>query len=401
MKFSSALLDNHLAQTTMYPFALEVERAEGVWLHTVQGERYMDLISGVGVSNLGHGHSAIRKAIHDQVDRHMHVMVYGEYLQQAQQDAARELVNTLPKGLHTCYFVNSGTEAIEAAIKLARRTTGRSRIISAKGAYHGNTLGAMSISSNEAKKAPFRPLLPDVHFIRYNDPAELELIDERTAAVFLETIQGDAGVRIPDVAWMQALRKRCTEMGTMLILDEIQCGMGRCGTLWAFEQFGIVPDALVLGKALGGGLPVGCLVSSRERMEQFTHDPMLGHISTFAGHPVVCASVAATLRVFREENVLEGVEEKGREIAAQLAAHPAVKEVRQRGYFFAIDLDSEESVRTAVTQCMHDKLITFWFLSCPSSFRIAPPLTISQKETELALEIMLSAIGSSAHQLIS
>lgn len=388
------MLDRHLAQTTPFPFGLEVDRAEGVWIYTSDQKRYMDLISGVGVSNLGHGHPAIRKAIHEQVNRHMHVMVYGEYLQHSQNEAARELTATLPELLDTCYFVNSGTEAIEAAIKLARRATGRSRIVSCVGAYHGNTLGALSVSFNETKKAPFRPLLPDIWFMRFNEPADLSMIDSSTAAIIMETIQGDAGVRIPDSEFMLALRDRCDETGTLLILDEIQCGMGRSGTLWTFSQFGITPDILVLGKALGGGLPVGCLVASRERMELFTHDPMLGHISTFAGHPVICAAVAAALKVYREERITDGIIKKGMAIAERLGAHPAVKQVRNRGYYFAIDLESEDAVRSVVEHCLSKGIITFWFLSCPWSFRIAPPLTISEEETNFAIDIIESALNA-------
>lgn len=386
MKSSSVFFDHHLAQTTMFPFALEIVRAEGVWLFGPNGEKYLDLVSGVGVSNLGHGHPHIRQAIHEQVDKHLHVMVYGEYVQESQRSAARELTAWLPDPLDTCYFVNSGTEAIEAALKLARRATGRSRLVSCTGAYHGNTLGSMSVSFNETKKAPFRPLIPDVHFMRFNTPEDLHLIDERTAGVVVETIQGDAGVRIPDAEWIQALRRRCDEVGALLILDEIQCGMGRSGTMWAFEQFGIVPDALVLGKALAGGMPVGCLVAARKHLELFTHDPMLGHISTFAGHPVICAAVAAALQVYRAEQVITGIEERGRRAAAQLRKLPGVREVRQRGYYFAIDMESAEQVQQMVEHCMQQGIITFWFLSCPWSFRIAPPLTLSDEEWEWAMK---------------
>jgi len=392
MKENSILLDHHLAQTTMYPFALEIERAEGCWLFTSDGKKYLDLISGVGVSNVGHGHAHIREAIIQQVNTHLHVMVYGEYVQSAQNRAATALTATLPASLDTCYFVNSGTEANEAALKLARRKTGRSKLISFEGAYHGNTLGSMSVSHNEAKKAPFRPLLPDVHFIRFNEERDLKWIDEHTAGVIVETIQGDAGIRIPSPSYMQTLRKRCDDTGAMLIFDEIQCGMGRSGTMWAFEQFGAVPDVLTSGKALGGGMPVGCMVTSKEHMRLFTHDPMLGHISTFAGHPVICAAVAATLEVYQMDHVVKGIEEKGQRMASDLRRHPKVKEVRQRGYYFAIDLASDEAVKKVVEYCLSHGLITFWFLSCPWSFRIAPPLTISEEETSEALRIIGEAL---------
>jgi acetylornithine/succinyldiaminopimelate/putrescine aminotransferase len=386
------LLDLGLAQTTPYPFGLEVERAEGVYIYTTDGKRYMDFISGIGVNNLGHGHPRIKQALHDQIEKHLHVMVYGEYLQAAQTRAAQALTSVLPDALNCCYFVNSGTEAIEAALKLAKRATGRTQLIACKGGYHGNTHGSMSVSYNEKKKSAFRPLIPDVAFIGFNSMDDLSDITPATACVLAETIQGDAGVRIPDLAWMLALRKRCDETGALLILDEIQCGMGRTGTLFAFEQYGIVPDILVLGKALGGGLPVGCLVASRERMSLFTHNPMLGHISTFAGHPLVCASVAACLEVFNNENIVAPIEKRGQRMAAFLRGLPHVKEVRQRGYYFAIDMPTEDHVRHVVEYCMANGVITFWFLSCPWSFRIAPPLTISDAEIDEALAVIEEAI---------
>lgn len=392
MKESSIFLDQHLAQTTMFPFGIEVSHAEGVYFFDTSGKRYMDLISGVGVSNIGHGNRRVIDAIKTQLDKHMHVMVYGEYVQSAQSRAAATLASLLPAALDCCYFVNSGTEANEAALKLAKRVTGRTKMVSFRGAYHGSTHGSLSVSGNETKKRAFRPLLPDVHFIRFNVMEDLRHIDAHTAGVIVETIQGDAGVRIPDIAYMQALRARCNEVGAQLILDEIQCGVGRAGTMFAFEQFGIVPDILTLGKALGGGLPVGCLVSSREKMQMFTHDPMLGHISTFAGHPVVCAAVDATLQFIRDENILAPIEARGRAMAEALHKHPDVKEVRQRGYYFAVDLESADKVQRVVEHCLKKGLVTFWFLSCPASFRIAPPLIMSEAEMHEALSIVLAAL---------
>jgi acetylornithine/succinyldiaminopimelate/putrescine aminotransferase len=386
------LLDIGLAQTTMHPFGLKVERAEGIYFYTTDGKRYIDFISGIGVNNLGHGHPHIKAALHEQIEKHLHVMVYGEYLQASQARAAKALTSVLPDVLNTCYFVNSGTEAIEAALKLAKRATGRTQLIACKGAYHGNTHGSMSVSYNEKKKSAFRPLLPDIDFIGFNSLSDLERITQHTACVIAETIQGDAGVRIPDQQWIQALRNRCDETGALLILDEIQCGMGRSGTLFAFEQYGVVPDILVLGKALGGGLPVGCFVASREHMQLLTHDPMLGHISTFAGHPLICAGVAATLDVFQRENIILDVERKGRRIAEFLRALPHVREVRQRGLFFAIDMSGEQQVQRIVDFCLNRGLVTFWFLSCPWSFRIAPPLTVSDTDIDEALAIIDEAI---------
>lgn len=391
---SQPFLDHHLAQTNPWPLDLEIVRAQGVYLYTSSGKRYMDLISGVGVSNLGHGQPSILQAIHEQVDKHLHVMVYGEFVQQSQLDAASKLTSMLPQSLDTCYFVNSGTEAIEAALKLAKRVTGRNRLTAFVGAYHGNTHGSMSVSYNEKKKAPFRPLLPEISFIRLNHWEDLELIDERTAGVVLETIQGDAGVRIPNPLYLRALRERCTQVGALLILDEIQCGMGRTGKMFAFEHFDLIPDILVLGKALGGGLPIGSLVASRVLMEQFSFDPILGHISTFAGHPVACAATAAALDIYKHTPLLSEVENKGQYLEAALRQHPAVQEIRRMGLFFAIDLINEETVMNVVNHAMEKGIITFWFLSCPWSFRIAPPLTISYAEMDEALQVIVEALDA-------
>jgi acetylornithine/N-succinyldiaminopimelate aminotransferase len=394
VKENNILFDHHLAQTNLYPFALEIIHAEGVWLTAKSGQRYMDLISGVGVSNLGHGNQFINDAIKKQIDRFMHVMVYGEYIQQSQIDAATELTSILPSSLDCCYFVNSGTEANEAALKLAKRITGRTQMISCVGAYHGNTHGSMSVSWNEIKKSPFRPLLPCVSFIRFNHIEDLEFITDEIACVIIETIQGDAGIRIPDQTYLEALRKKCNETGTQLIFDEIQCGMGRTGSYFAFEQFGVTPDILTLGKALGGGMPVGCVVSSRDKMKLFSHDPMLGHISTFAGHPVICAAVAANIQFMKQEQVVVDVNRKGNAFVKLLEAHPRVQAIRNRGLFFAIDLHSPEEVQHVVDHCLRHGVITFWFLSCPASFRIAPPLTISDHEIELACQVILDGLST-------
>jgi acetylornithine/succinyldiaminopimelate/putrescine aminotransferase len=393
MSDNTSFLDRNLAQTTMFPFGLEIVRAEGIYLFDNNGKSYMDMISGIGVSNIGHGNPQVIQAIKDQLDKHLHVMVYGEFLQSAQSRAAALLTSMLPSSLDCCYFVNSGTEANEAALKLAKRITGRTKIISFRGAYHGSTHGSLSVSGNEMKKAAFRPLLPDVHFIRFNVMEDMERIDDRTACVIMETIQGDAGVRIPDLAYMQALRAKCTSTGTMLILDEIQSGIGRTGKFMAFEHFGIVPDILTLGKALGGGMPVGCMVSSKSNMKKFTFDPMLGHISTFAGHPVVCAAVAANLEFIQKSNVISEVEKKGASIEKHLSALPAIKAIRRKGLFFAIDMESPEMVQRVVEGCMDRGLISFWFLSHPDAFRIAPPLTISLEECEKACGIIAEAVA--------
>ncbi len=392
MKADTSLLDHHLAQTSLFPFGLEIVSAFGIYLTDKNGKQYMDLISGVGVCNLGHGNQYVIDAIKHQLDKHMHIMVYGEYLQEAQIKAATLLCSLLASTLDCCYFVNSGTEANEAALKLAKRVTGRTRILSCIGAYHGNTHGSLSISSNEVKKSPFRPLLPDVHFMRFNHLDDLSMIDNQTACVILEPIQGDAGIRIPSTEYMHALRAKCDATGTMLIFDEIQSGMGRTGTMFAFEQFHVVPDILTLGKALGAGMPVGCVVSARHHMEKFTHNPMLGHISTFAGHPVICAAVAAGLEYFLEHKIVRDVNEKGNAFYEKLIGHHHVKEIRHRGLFFAIDLESAEHVQKVVEYCLEKGIVTFWFLSCPASFRIAPPLTITQEEIDHACRIIIEAL---------
>jgi acetylornithine/succinyldiaminopimelate/putrescine aminotransferase len=381
--------DNHLAHTTMMPLGIRVERAEGIYVYDTDGKAYMDMVSGISVSNIGHGVKHVIDAIKTQLDKHMHVMVYGEYEQSAQSRAGRLLTSLLPESLNCAFFVNSGTEANEAALKLAKRITGRTKLVSCRGAYHGSTHGSLSVSGNEMKKYAFRPLLPDVHFMRFGNFDDLEMIDCYTAGVIMETVQGDAGVRIPSPEYLQAVRKRCNDVGAQLIFDEIQCGMGRTGTMFAFEQFGVTPDILTLGKALAGGMPVGCMVSSQSKMQELTYDPPLGHISTFAGHPVICAAVAATLEYMIDNKIVDEVEKKGNYIAEKLRTMPSVKEVRQRGLFFAIDMESAEFVNHKVVRLLEKGLVSFWFLSCPWSFRIAPPLTITWEEIDRMIDLII------------
>ena len=384
----------NLAPTSPYPFLISVDRAEGVYLYGPDGKTYMDMISGIAVSNVGHRHPRVVQAIKNQVDKHLHVMVYGEYIQSTPNELATKLASLLPASLNCSYFVNSGTEANEAALKLAKRVTGRTEIISCKKSYHGSTHGSLSVSGNEVKKRAFRPLLPDVRFIEFNREEDLLSITERTACVIMETVQGDAGVRVPEVKYLQAVRKRCTETGALLILDEIQCGMGRTGKLFAFEHFGIVPDVLTIAKAFGGGLPIGAFISSYQNMQLLTHNPMLGHITTFGGNPVCCASALATLQVLEEENLLAQVEVKGKLIES-LLRHPKIKEVRRIGLMFAFDFDSEDRVNNIVNRCKENGVICYWFLSHPYSFRIAPPLTITDKEIRKACAVILEAIEKS------
>lgn len=394
MEYSSKIFLSHIAQTTGSPFLIPIERADGVYLYAPDGKKYMDMISGIGVSNIGHGHPKVIKAITDQIKKHLHVMVFGEYIQATPNLLAKKLSDLLPSSLDCSYFVNSGTEANEGALKLAKRYTGRTEIISCRKSYHGSTHGSLSVSGNEVKKRKFRPLLPDVRFIEFNNPEDLPTITERTACVIMETIQGDAGVRIPSRAYMKALRKRCDETGTLLILDEIQCGMGRTGTLFAFEQFEIVPDILTLAKAFGGGLPIGAFISNKKIMQVFTENPALGHITTFGGNPVCCASALATLEVIEEEKLLDHVEAKGK-LIQKLLTHSKIKEVRRAGLMFAFDFDSAETVNSIVNYTKEHGVICYWFLSHPNSFRIAPPLTITEEEIALACSIILDAIQQS------
>lgn len=380
-----------LGQTSPFPLLIEADYARGSYIYDKNGKAYLDFIAGVAVNNVGHNHPTVIEAIKKQLDKHMHVMVYGEFIQDAEMEMAERLTAILPSNLNMVYPVNSGTEANEAAIKLCKRVTGRREIISCHGAYHGNTNGSLSLSDKEHKKKPFYPLLPEVNFIRFNVIEDLEKITRETAGVFIETIQGDAGVRQATKEWLTALRKRCDETGAQLVYDEIQCGMGRTGKNFAFEHSGVVPDILTLGKALGGGMPVGALVSSKEKMELFSFDPILGHISTFAGHPVICAASAATLKVLSSIDFKE-IECIGEFIENSLLEQPLVQEIRRIGLMFAIDMPNAEIVNKIVTTCMDRGLLTYWFLSHPESFRLSPPLTISMEEAEKAVKIMLEVM---------
>jgi acetylornithine/succinyldiaminopimelate/putrescine aminotransferase len=394
MDFSEEIFLKNLAPTSPQPFLIPIERAEGVYLYGPDGKKYFDMISGIGVSSLGHRHPKVVKAIKEQVDKHLHVMVYGEYIQSSSNLLSKKLADLLPRNLTCSYFVNSGTEANEAALKLAKRVTGRVEIISCKKSYHGSTHGSLSVSGNEIKKRSFRPLLPGVKFMEYNNINDLSLITDRIACVIMETIQGDAGVRIPSKEYLQAVRRKCDETGALLVFDEIQCGMGRTGKLFAFEHFGVVPDILTIGKAFGGGLPMAAFISSYENMQTLTSHPMLGHITTFGGNPVCCASALATLNVIEEENILKDVEAKG-QLIQKLLTHPKVKEVRRMGMMFAFDFDSEDRVNRIVNYCKDHGVICYWFLSHPYSFRLAPPLTITESEIKEACSLILKAIENS------
>lgn len=379
-------------QTNESPYLIDVDRAEGIYIYDKDGKRYMDMIAGVAVNNIGHNHPKVVQALKSQIDRHLHVMVYGEFIQDSQLNFAKKLSGLLPEKLDCVYTVNSGTEANEAALKLAKRVTGRSELISFRGSYHGSTHGSLSVSGNETKKAAFRPLLPDVRFLAFNSISDLDQITVKTAGVIIETIQGDAGVRTPNKEFLMALRKRCSKVGALLIFDEIQCGIGRAGSLFAFEQFNVIPDILTLGKALGGGMPIGALVSSKEHLSSFTNNPMLGHITTFGGHPVVCAAAHACLEVMESEIDYSEIERLGQLLKSIVESNREIKEIRRIGMMFAFDMESFERVEKVVHKCLEKGLISFWFLSHPYSFRLSPPLTISEEEIREAGRIIVEAI---------
>ena len=376
-----------LANTTNQPFGIEVVSAEGIYLVDRGGKKYIDLISGIAVSNLGHQNQHIKSALLDQLNKHLHVMVFGEFSQEIQNKLAQKLATFLPESLNCLYVVNSGTEANEAALKLAKRATGKTRLVSFRGAYHGSTHGSLSVSGNEQKKYAFRPLLPDVLQLPFNDCDALESIDHQVAGVIIEPIQGDAGVRIPSKEFMAKLRRICDEHCILLIADEIQTGFGRTGKLFADEHFDIVPDIVTIGKAFGGGMPIGGLVTSQKIMALFTSNPPLGHITTFGGHPMCCAGALAGLEVLENENIVSKVEQKG-VLFESLLKHKMIMEIRRKGLFFAIELKNPDIVQKVVEGCKNKGLLSFWFLSCPESFRIAPPLIITEKQIALSCEII-------------
>ncbi|MEO7214809.1 aspartate aminotransferase family protein [Mucilaginibacter sp.] len=382
---------NNNAQTTHFPLLLEFERAEGVYMYDKDGKPFTDLISGIGVSNLGHSNPQVIAAIKEQVDKYMHLMVYGEYVQTPQVKFAEKLVSVLPQNLNSVYFTNSGAEAVEGALKLAKRFTGRQQIISMHNSYHGSSHGALSVMGNEEFKQAYRPLLPGVNFIRFNEAEDLHFITTETACVIVETVQGEAGIRVPDVAYMQALRARCTETGTLLILDEIQVAFGRTGKLFAFGHFGIVPDILLLAKALGGGMPVGAFIASAEVMSAFKENPILGHITTFGGHPVCCAAGLAALEVLLNDKLIDGVEAKNQLFHQQLT-HPAIKGIRGKGLMLAVEFESFDLNKKIIDRCIENGVITDWFLHCSNSMRIAPPLIITAEQINHACTVIIEAI---------
>jgi len=373
--------------------AIEIEKASGIYLFDVTGEKYVDLVSGVSVSNVGHRHPKVVKAIQDQVDKYMHLMVYGKYIQSPQVQLAGLLASQLPDNLQSVFLINSGSEAIEGALKLAKRVTGRTGIIAFTDSYHGSTHGALSVLGNESMKSAFRPLLPDVSFCRYNHQEVLELITEKTACVLMETVQAEAGIILPDENWIRAVRERCTKTGALLIFDEIQMGFGRTGKLMAFEHFGVVPDILCLAKGMGGGMPIGAFVSSSEYMNMLTFNPELGHITTFGGHPVSAAAALASLQIILEENLLSNAVLRGKQFVDILDSHPLVVEIRQIGLMLAVQLVPGYSAGKLVKILQKNKLIVDQFLFNSTAFRIAPPLTICAEEVAWVAEQVIASLN--------
>ncbi|MBB6498584.1 aspartate aminotransferase family protein [Pedobacter cryoconitis] len=381
------------AQTSTNPNLLEVDHAEGMYLYDKNGKSYMDLVSGFAVSNIGHRNPKVLDAIRGQLDKYLHLTVYGEFVQSPMVLFAEKLISVLPGQLDNVYFVNSGTEATEGALKLAKRYTGRSGIISCHHAYHGSTHGALSVMGNEYYKQKYRPLLPDVRFITFGREEDLGMITTQTACVIMETVQGEAGIRVASADYMQKLRAKCTATGTLLILDEIQAAFGRTGKLFAFEHYDIVPDILLLAKALGGGMPIGAFIANREVMGALKENPILGHITTFGGHPVSSVAGLASLEVILEEKLIDGVAAK-EELFRELLVHPAIREIRGKGLMLSLQLDSFEQVENVSKRCAVDGVIIDWFLHCETALRIAPPLIITEEEIRKACAVILKALDN-------
>lgn len=383
------LLNN--AQTSTNPNLLEIASAEGLYLYDIAGKSYMDLVSGFAVSNIGHRHPRVITAIKEQLDKYMHLTVYGEFVQSPMVRFAEKLLSVLPEQLNNVYFVNSGTEATEGALKLAKRFTGRSGIVSCYHSYHGSTQGALSVMGNEHYKQAYRPLLPDVDFIHFGKEEDLQKISTNTACVIMETVQGEAGIRVASEDYMRKLRAKCDETGTLLILDEIQAAFGRTGKLFAFEHYGIVPDILLLAKALGGGMPIGAFVANREVMGVLKENPILGHITTFGGHPVSSVAGLASLNVILDDKLVDGITAKG-ELFRILLVHPRIREIRGKGLMLSLQLDTFEQVEKVSQLCAAEGVIIDWFLHCENALRIAPPLIITEEEISTACKVILNAL---------
>ncbi len=387
------LFQKYLAQTSDAPLGLEIIKAEGSYMYDVHGKSYMDLISGIAVSNVGHRNPKVVEAIKHQVDQYMHLMVYGEYIQSPQVKLAEALIrSTQSASLNQVYFTNSGTEAVEGAMKLAKRFTGRTEFISCQNAYHGASQGALSLAGDENFKNSFRPLLPSVRLIEHGNTNDLNFITEKTAAIFIEIVGGEAGVQQASKAYFKALRKKCDETGCLLIIDEIQTGFGRTGTFWAYESKEIFPDILLSAKGMGGGMPIGAFISSENIMKTLSFEPVLGHITTFGGHPVSCAASLATLNFILENDLLTQIPEKSA-LFQSILIHPMIHELRGIGLMLALEMKDFKTVKSVIDLCIERGLITDWFLFCDNALRIAPPLTISLEEIKKACNILLQAMN--------
>lgn len=382
----------HVGQTSPSPMLVEVARAEGSFFYTPEGKRYYDLVAGVSVSNVGHCNPAVVKAVQEQAARYMHVMVYGELVETPQVEYAAKVASLLSGGLSSLYFVNSGAEAVEGALKLAKRYTGRTELVSFKNAYHGSTHGSLSVMGGEEYRNSYRPLLPDVRQLRFNRPEDLEQITARTACVIVEPVQGEGGIQLPAPGFLEALRRRCDETGALLIFDEIQTGTGRTGTLYYFQQAGVTPDILCTAKSFGGGMPLGAFISSDGIMSTLKTNPVLGHITTFGGHPVCCAAGLAALEYLLGEGLMQQADAKGARYEQAMRAHPAVKEVRRAGLLMAVEFGDAALCERVVQRAVETGLLTEWFLFWPTALRIAPPLTITDDEIDASCRILLDAI---------
>ena len=388
-----SLFYKHVAQTSDSPMALEISHGKGNYLFDIHGKKYLDLIAGISVSNVGHGNPKVIEAIKSQADKHLHTLVYGEHIQTSQTALAQALAKSLPDPIDQIYFVNSGSEAIEGAMKLAKRYTGRFEIVACHKAYHGSSHGALSLMGNEDLKQKFRPLLPGIRHLEFGKVADLEFITTKTAAIVMETVQGEAGVRIADTSYFQEARKRCTEVGCLLILDEIQTGFGRTGSFWGFEKYDIVPDVVVMAKGMGGGMPLGAFAARKSIMECLTKDPVLGHITTFGGHPVSCAASLAALQFIQYEGLTDQVQQKEKRFHQKLRS-TSIKEIRSSGLLMAVELGSFDKVMSVIQYGLKQGLITDWFLFCNTAIRIAPPLTISLDEIDWACDVILESLKS-------
>ncbi|TAG53614.1 MAG: aspartate aminotransferase family protein [Cytophagales bacterium] len=387
----------HVAQTSDFPLALEIESAKGVWMYSKQ-KKYLDLISGIGVSNVGHCHPKVVEAIQNQAAKFMHLMVYGEYIYSPQVKLAEKICQLLPSNLDNCYFTNSGTEATEGALKLAKRYIGRTQIIACHQSYHGSSHGALSVMGNEKFKQNYRPLLPDIEFITFGSWSDIDKITTQTACVIMEVIQGEAGVVMACESYFKLLRKKCTETETLLIFDEIQTGFGRTGKMFAFEHYNIVPDILLVAKGMGGGMPIGAFISSKKIFEVLKNNPILGHITTFGGNPVCCAAALATIETIENEDLISKVDSKG-ELFIDLLKHKSIKSIRQKGLMIAVEMSDFIFLKKVIDRCIENGIITDWFLHCDNSMRIAPPLVISEAEIRLSCEVIIESLDYFSNNL--